>query len=63
MWSDSYPLAAVEPPDWESVRDGLHEKGKSLGGAKGSVGNLVYRASLALNLIQHRQGMISTLIC
>jgi hypothetical protein len=54
MWSDSYPPAAVDPRDWLSVRDGLHEKGKSLGGARGSVGNLVYRASLALNLMQHR---------
>jgi hypothetical protein len=54
MWSDSYPPAAVDPRDWQSVRDGLHEKGKSLGGARGSVGNLVYRASLALNLMQHR---------
>jgi hypothetical protein len=30
MWSDSYPPAAVDPHDWESMRDGLHETGKSL---------------------------------
>jgi hypothetical protein len=55
MWSDpNPPPAAVAPHDWEAVRDGLHRKGKSLGGPKGSVGNLVFRASLALNLMQHR---------
>ena len=55
MWSDSNPPpASVTPHGWEAVRDGLHRKGKSLGGPKGSVGNLVFRASLALNLMQHR---------
>ena len=59
VWSeDSYTgtFDNGHPQDWESVRDGLHRKGKSLGGPKGSVGNLVFvlRASLALNLMQHR---------
>ena len=54
MWSDPNPPTAVCRREWERVRDGLHSKGKSLGGAKGSVGNLVFRASLALNLMQHR---------
>ena len=54
MWSDRYPPAAVDPHDWEAVRNGLHSMGKRLGGPKGSVGNLAFRASLALNLMQHR---------
>jgi hypothetical protein len=53
MWSDPNP-PEVSRLDWETVRDGLHNTGKSLGGAKGSIGNLVYRASLALNLMHHR---------
>lgn len=53
MWSDPNPPAVLKD-DWERVRDELHNKGKSLGGPKGGVGHLVYRASLALNLMQHR---------
>ena len=36
------------------VRDCLRNTGKSQGGPKGSIGNLVYRASLALNLMHHQ---------
>ena len=54
MWSDLNPPSEVSRPEWEAVRDGLHSKGKSLGGKIGSVGSLVYRSSLALNLMQHR---------
>jgi len=54
MWSNRYPPAAVDPHDWEAVRNGLHSMGKRLGGPKESVGNLAFRASLALNLMQHR---------
>jgi hypothetical protein len=53
MWSDPNPPAVLKD-DWERVRDGLYNKGLRLGGPKGGVGNLVYRASLALNLMQHR---------
>ncbi len=54
MWSDPNPQAAVSRLDWEKVRDSLHNTGKSLGGPMGSIGNLCFRASLALNLMQHR---------
>ena len=54
MWSDPNPPAAVSRLDWEKVRDSLHNTGKSLGGPRGSIGNLCYRASLSLNLMQHR---------
>ena len=54
MWSDPNPPAAVARLEWEKVRDSLHNTGKSLGGPKGSIGNLVYRASLALNLMHHQ---------
>jgi hypothetical protein len=54
MWSDPNPPAAVSRLDWEKVRDSLHNTGKSLGGPRGSIGNLCFRASLALNLMQHR---------
>ena len=51
MWSDpNPPPAAVTPHDWEAVRDELYRKGKSLGGPKGSVGNLVFRASMTMHL-------------
>jgi hypothetical protein len=53
MWSDPNPPTVLKD-DWERVRDELHIKGKRLGGPTGSVGYLVYRASLALNLMQHR---------
>ena len=53
MWSDPNP-PQVSRLDWEMVRDGLHNTGKSLGGPRGSIGNRVYRASLALNLMHHR---------
>jgi hypothetical protein len=52
MWSDPN-LPTVSQLDWEMVRDRLHRMGKSLGGPKGSVGNLIFLASLALNLMQH----------
>ena len=42
MWSDPHPPTAVSPDEWMAVRDGLYNKGKSLGGRtahKESVGS------------------------
>jgi hypothetical protein len=62
MWSDGNPPTAVCPDAWAAVKNKLHTKGKSLRGAatvqkgqspSGSVGDRIYRAAAALNMMQH----------